>query len=306
MSQTRRLAYLALLYNSFVWGIAFPLIKPVFDHLSPTQFLFLRYGLAGVLSLPIFLNYYYKKHPKITKVIKMALVETAGLAIPILILYEGVSRTSALEASLIGSTGPLFVILGGILFLREKENRREWQGLAISFAGSLLLILEPLWNGHGFVGSDLTGNLLILVYNAIWALYAVFAKHYYKKSPPIQQLSLAFLATALIHGLLLATQNNLPRLTDLSLPSVLYPVLYMAIPAGIIPNMLYLYAASRIEVSEANLFTYLNGIWAIPAAFLLLGETPSLTTTTAIILIAYGVYRAETRRSYLSRLLHKN
>lgn len=305
MSKSRRLAYLALLYNSLVWGAAFPLIKPVFDYLTPTQFLFFRYGLAGLLSFPIFLHYYYKKHPKVSKVIKMALVETAGLALPILILYEGVSKTSALEASLIGSTGPLFVILGGILFLREKESRREWQGLLISFFGSLLLILEPLWNGHGFVGSDLSGNLLILVYNAIWALYAVFAKRYYKKSPPIQQISLAFLATTLIHGIILYSQNQLPNYELLTNSHVLTPVLYMAIPAGIIPNMFYLYAQSRIEVSEANLFTYLNGIWAIPAAFFLLGETPSLTTLAAILIIAYGVYRAETRRSYLSRLFHK-
>lgn len=296
MSKSRRLAYLALLYNAIVWGAAFPLIKPVFDYLTPTQFLFFRYSLAGILSLPIFIHYYYKKHPKVSKIIKLALVETAGLALPILILYEGVSKTSALEASLIGSTGPLFVILGGILFLKEKESRREWQGLLISFFGSLILILEPLWNGHGFIGSDLSGNLLILTYNAIWALYAVFAKHYYKKSPPIEQISLAFLATAIIHGAILSFQNQLPNYELLTISQVLTPILYMAIPAGIIPNMFYLYAQSKIEVSEANLFTYLNGIFAIPAAFLLLGETPSLTTLLAITVIAYGVYRAEFKK----------
>jgi drug/metabolite transporter (DMT)-like permease len=69
--------------------------------------------------------------------------------------------------------------------------------------------------------------------------------------------------------------------------------------------MLYLYAASRIEVSEANLFTYLHGVVAIPAAFFLLGETPSFTTLVAIFIIAYGVYRAETRKSYLKHLIRK-
>ena len=67
----------------------------------------------------------------------------------------------------------------------------------------------------------------------------------------------------------------------------------MAIPGGILAFALYLYAQSKIEVSEANLFTYLNGVVAIPAAYFLLGETPTLPTILAILLIAYGVLRAE-------------
>ena len=293
MSKSRRLAYAALLYNAVIWGAAFPIVKPAFEYLSPLQFLFFRYLTSGILALPIFIAFYIKKHPKISNIIKPTLLELAGLAIPILILYEGMSRTSALEASLIGSTGPLFVILGGIVFLRERESKREWQGLALSFLGSALLILEPLWNGHGFVGSSLTGNVLILTHNIIWAFYAVFAKQYYKKKPPLALGSLYYLGTAAIYFIILSTQNLLPNFELLTNTYVLYPILYMAIFGGIIGNIFYLYAASRIEVSEANLFTYLNGIFAIPAAFLLLGETPSLTTLFAIVVIAYGVYRAE-------------
>lgn len=305
MSKSRRLAYLALLYNSLVWGAAFPIVKPVFDFLTPLQYLYLRYLLAGILSLPIFIYFYIKKQPKVSKIIKPLLIELMGLAIPIIILYEGLNRTSALEASLIGATGPLFVILGGIIFLRERESKREWQGLALSLLGSLILIFEPVWNGHGYIGSDISGNLLILGYNVIWAVYAVVAKKAYKTKPPLTQISLTFLGTALIHGVILATQNQLPSYELLAINHVLLPILYMAIPAGIIPNMLYLYAASRIEVSEANLFTYLHGVVAIPAAFFLLGETPSLTTLVAIFIIAYGVYRAETRKSYLKHLIRK-
>ncbi|GAB4026980.1 MAG: DMT family transporter [Candidatus Microgenomates bacterium] len=293
MSKSRKLAYAALIYNAIIWGAAFPIVKPVFNFLTPLQYLYFRYLLAGILSLPVFIYFYIKKHPKISKVIKPLLIELGGLALPIIILYEGLNRTSALEASLIGATGPLFVILGGVAFLRERESKREWQGLALSLLGSLILILEPVWNGHEYIGSNISGNLLILGYNVIWAVYAVVAKKVYKTKPPLSQISLTFLATALIHGLILTTQNQLPSYKLLAINHVLLPILYMAIPAGIIPNLFYLYAVSRIEVSEANLFTYLHGVVAIPTAFLLLGETPSLTTLLAISIIAYGVYRAE-------------
>lgn len=294
MSRSRKLAYLALLYNSLVWGAAFPIVKPVFEFLTPLQYLYFRYLIAGLLSLPIFLYFYIKKHPKVSNIIKPLLIELCGVAFPILILYEGLNRTSALEASLIGATGPLFVVLGGLLFLKERESKREWQGLTLSLLGSLILIFEPLWNGHGLIGSDLSGNLLILGYNVVWAIYAVVAKRVYKTKPPLSQVSLTLLATAAIYGLILSSQGNFPPLSSLlSNSSTLLPILYMAIPAGFIPSMFYLYAASKIEVSEANLFTYLHGVVSIPAAFVLLGEKPSLTTLVAISLIAYGVYRAE-------------
>ncbi len=294
MSKSRRLAYATLFYNVLIWGAAFPIIKPVFEIISPMQYLYFRYLLAGIFSLPLLIYFYIKKHPKLSYVIKMWLIELAGLAFPMLILYEGLSRTSALEASLIGATGPIFVVLGGILFLRERESRREWQGMAIALLGSLMLILEPIWNGAGFVGSGLSGNFLILAYNLVWTLYAVFAKKIYKTKPPLSLGSLAYLSTALIYGLILSYQNQLPSFDILySTFDILLPIIYMAIPGGIIANIFYLYAASRIEVSEANLFSYLHPLVSIPTAYLLLDETPGLTTITALTIIAYGVYRAE-------------
>lgn len=297
MSKSRRLAYLALLYNAIIWGAAFPIVKPVFEFLTPLQYLFFRYLTAGIFSLPIFVYFYIKKQPKISKLVKPVLLELIGLAFPIMILYEGLARTSALEASLIGATGPIFVVLGGVMFLSERQTKREWQGLALSLLGSIILILEPLWNGHGLIGSDLSGNLLILLYNIVWTAYALTAKRFYGAKPPLSLISLTYLGTATIYGVLLASQGMLPSPWILTSNSyLLFPVLYMAIPGGILANIFYLYAASKIEVSEANLFTYLNGVVAIPAAFLLLGEKPSLTTLVAIIIIAYGVYRAETRK----------
>ncbi len=297
MSKSRKLAYLALTINALIWGAAFPIIKPVFQYISPLEYLYFRFLLAGIISTPIFIYYYFKIHPKVSYLLKVLLIELLGTALPLYILYEGLSKTSALEASLIGATGPIFVVLGGILFLRERESRREWQGLVISLLGSLLLIFEPIWNGHGFVGSSLTGNLSVLGYNFLFMIYAIIAKKFYKTRPPLYFGALTYLGTAMIYGIILNASSSLPSIYLLtSNISVLFPVLYMAIPGSILCFALYLYAQSKIEVSEANLFTYLNGVVAIPASFFLLGETPSWLTLIAILVIAYGVIRAETKR----------
>lgn len=293
MTNNRSRAYLALLSTALIWGIAFPLIKPALSYITALEYLYLRFLVAGLLSLPIFFVYYFHNHPKISYIVKVLLIESIQL-ISLIALYHGLAKTSALEASLIGSTSPLFVILGGVLWLKERQSRREWQGLALAFFGSSLLILEPLWNGHGFVGSSLVGNLYILFYNLLFMAYALVAKKFYKKKPPLALGSLIYLEAAFLYGLLLDSQYTLPALSLLTANySVLIAVLYMAIPGSMGCFALYLYAQSKIEVSEASLFTYLNGIFSIPAAFLLLREVPSITTTLAVLLIAWGVYRAE-------------
>ncbi len=298
MIKSRRLAYTALLTNVFIWGIAFPIIKPAFDFISPMQYLYFRFLVAGIVSLPIFLIYYFKSHPKISYLIKVLLIELLSITIPLYLLYEGLSRTSSIEASLLGSIYPLFIVLGSIWFLHEKENKREWQGLGLALLGSLVLVIGPALSGGIDSPSSTIGNMYILGYGLTYTIYAILAKKIYKTKPPIFIGSITYLVTALIYGLILSSSGSLPSLSLLTSNfSILMPVLYMAIPGGIIAFALHLYAVSKIEVSEANLFGYLNGLVAIPAAYIILGEMPSIITLIATAIIAYGVYRAEIRSS---------
>ena len=300
MSKNRRGAYLALLYNALVWGAAFPIIKPALSIISPTQYLYLRFLVAGILSLPMFIWWYHKVRPTMKKLSLYLVMELVGSVLPLLILYEGLERTAALDASLIGATGPIFVVLGGVIFLHERQEKREWQGLALSMLGSLILVAEPLILGtHTDTPSSSYGNILILLYNVVWAVYAVLAKKIYKTHPPLYFGAITYLATALVYGVMLSFSQSLPSIYLLtSNISVALPVLYMATLGSIVANICYLYAASRIEVSEANLFTYLNGVVAIPAAYFLLGERPSWLTLIAVLIIAYGVIRAEIHKTY--------
>jgi len=296
VTKSRRLAYLALSLNALIWGSAFPIIKPALDIISPLEYLYFRFLLAGLLAVPLFLYFYIIIQPKASYLLKVLLIELFGTALPLYILYEGLSRTSALEASLIGSIGPIFIVLGGVLFLRERQTKKEWQGLAISLLGSLVLVSEPLFNGHTLFGSSLFGNLYVLGYSLLYTIYVLIAKKFYKSKPPLYIGSLTYLGTALVYGIILSNSGTLPSLKILySDATILFPVLYMAIPGGIIAFALYLYAASKIEVSEANLFTYLQGVVSIPATFFILGEIPSWITLLGITIIAIGVFRAENK-----------
>jgi len=139
---SRAKAYLALLTVALIWGIALPLVKPSLEFVSPYQFLYFRYLIAAPLLLPVLISYAFKLKLSLKTYLKIIALEILGTPVALPILYQGLKLTSGLEASLLGATGPIFTILGGIIFLNERESKREWRGLFLSFLGWLI---RGLW-----------------------------------------------------------------------------------------------------------------------------------------------------------------
>lgn len=292
----RTKAYLALLTTTLIWGAAFPIIKPSLDHISPFQFLYLRYLIAAPLTVPILVYYLKKLKPSFKSLKKIVLLEFFGAPFALSILYLGLNQTSALEASLIAASSPIITTLGGIIFLGEKEEKREWLGLSISFLGTLILVFEPIFRGQSLLATfSLSGNLILLGYNFLAAAYYLTAKKHYHKLPKFFVTSVSYFLSLISFALFLKLTRTPTPLSLLTIPSVAIACFYMAIPGSIIALTTRIYGQDLIEASEASLFQYLQGVVAIPIAFLLLSEIPTLGQVIAMIIISLGVFLAERR-----------
>lgn len=291
---SRLKAYLALFTMAVIWGAALPIVKPSLNFISPFQFLFFRYLIAAPLTLPVFIHYLKKLKLDRKTLLKIFALEFLGTPLLLPILYFGLQRTTSLEASFIGATGPIFTVLGGVIFLKEKEEKYEWVGLMVSFLGTVLLVLEPLLTGNNSTTNfSFTGNLLIISYNILFTIYVLLAKKIYQKIPKIFITSFSYLISIISFYLLLILLKQSPALSLLFIPQVALASGYMAIFGSIIALTLFLYGQNLIEASEASLFTYIQGIVAIPVAWIFLNEKVSPTMILAIIIIALGVYLAE-------------
>ncbi len=293
---SRAKAYLALLTVALIWGIALPLVKPSLTFVTPYQFLYFRYLIAAPLLLPILIGYAFKLKLSFKTYLKIIALEILGTPIALPILYQGLKLTSGLEASLLGATGPIFTVLGGIIFLKEREEKREWRGLALSFLGTSILVFEPLITGRNHsLGFSLLGNLLILGHNLLNTAYLLLAKKLYQKLPKLFICSVSYPVALVSLWLMLAFSGQSTSISLLSIPAVALASGYMAILGSIVALTLLLYGQNLIEVSEASLFAYLQGIIAIPAAWVFLNEVPTWPMLAAIVLIAGGVILAEKR-----------
>lgn len=301
MSPKRKLAYLALIINTIVWGLAAPIVKPSLSVTTPERFLFYRFLIAAAVSLPILIPLLLKLKLKIKDYLKIFGLELIGTTIILWIIYTSLKLTSAIESSLIYSTSPIFVTLAGILFLKERETRREWRGLGLALIGTLIVVLGPaLADGVKFAGSTI-GNSLMLLQNLIWAGYLVLAKRIYRRIPKLAVTGLSFWVGTITFAVISWPQGNPLRLffTEMGNLSVFTAVIYMAVFGSIIGATTYLYGQNLIEVSEATLFTYLEALVAIPASMLLLAEKPSFLTIIGLAVISLGVFIGEKHTRYV-------
>ena len=296
MNNKRKKAFIALGLNVIIWGAAAPLVKWALPFTTPYRWLFYRYLIAAPLTFPIIIYYLIKSKKLIKKIFTIILLELIGTTVVLTILYEGLSRTSAIDASLISTSGPIFVIVGGIIFLKEKEEKREWIGLFVALFGSIIISIEPLFLKSNIAGdSSFIGNSLIFLQNIVWAIYLIIIKKVYKDIPKIFIGAISFSVGLVSFYVLSLITSDVPLLFDLLVPQVTISVVYMGILGSIVGLTLYLYGHDLIEASEAVLFTYLQPIITIPIAYMLLGDKLTIYSFIGILFIAFGVYLAEIR-----------
>ena len=287
----RKKAYLALLLNAVLWGIAPPLAKLALAHTSPFHWLFYRFLFAAIISLPLLIWLLLKHRPQLKQILLIIGLELIGTTAVLSTFYLGLELTTATETALISQAAPIFVILGGILFLREREEKHEWIGLTLAIAGTTVLTLEPITTN-----ASPWGNLLILTQDLLWAGYLIAAKRLYRPISKLLVSSISFwvgLVTFFPLTFLEAPASSL--FTDLTIPIVLTSSLYMATFGSIIAATLYIYGQNLIEASEATLFTYLQPLISLPLAAFWLKDRLTPTTIISGLVIAVGVYLAERR-----------
>lgn len=292
----RAAAYFYLLINTLCWGAALVFVKPAFDFTTPYRFLFYRYLLASMLfAIPYFVL--RSKQINWQQIKTIALIETLGTVFNLFVLYYGLSLTSAIEASLIGTTGPVFITLAGILLLKERQEKFEWLGLGFSLIGTILIVLT---NHQQASSISLMGNLLILAYNLLNALYLILAKKYYKNISKSAAGAVSFLTGFVLFSFIVLLNQKFQLGAVFSLirqdwqhTAVVFSSIYMAIFGSIIGLIAYIKGQDKIEASEAGMFIYLQPAIYLPLGIWVLNEKIYLQQLIGLALVLLGVIAAE-------------
>ena len=290
-------SYIYLTATAAIWGIGAVVIKVTLDHLEPFTFLAYRFILTGLVVIPLFLIELQKHGVQLKQIPEMIKLDFFGVVLHLCLIFIGIDLTSALEASVILSMVPIFTIIGGILFLREKVSKFEIWGVSIAVIGTALIVLEPIFSGESLQFANVTGNLILIGANITSTYFALQSKidlrnHY---NPWMITLVGFLIAPIFFIPLSILEQplNQLPAVIS-SIPITAHlGVIYMSIISGIIAFYIRQLGFRDIDASEAGIFSYLNPVFGAPLAILWLNESINTVFIIGTFLIICGVILAE-------------
>lgn len=304
MNSRRLTAYLMMLLVSIIWGVAAPVIKFTLHDFPPLIFLSYRFAISSIIALAVF-SVTKERFPQKAKAIQST-IGYSLLAVPVALglLFFGFEKTTSLTGNVLTAMTPMATVIAGVLLLREHVTGIERTGLALAFAGTLVIIFGPLW--HDGLGANvsslgsLEGNLLIVASIMVDALSALLVKTTLRQGVTASVLThISFLIGFLVIFPLTLFTHGLPTILTAitSAPlSAHLGVWYMAILSGTLAYWLRNQAIKSIEVSEAVVFTYLYPLWAAPLSVLWLGEKITPPFIIGASIIAVGVVIAEYKK----------
>jgi len=196
--------------------------------------------------------------------------------------------TSVLISVVFVGTGPLWVALLEVVFLRARLARLVVIGLLIAFAGGMVIGLAG-GAESAFSGDTIMGGLLALAGAVAIAVYLVIGRKLRGKLPLVPYIWLVY-GFAAIFLLLLVFVTGTP-LTGYSAQGYLWIVLLALVPQ-LIGHSSFNYALKFVSATYISISTQMEPIGSAIAAFLLFNETPTTTQIYGSAAILVGVFLA--------------
>lgn len=127
--------------------------------------------------------------------VKFILGGVVGLFGFIYLFVTSLKYANPIDISIIMTLPPMFVILIGVIFLKQRPSLLEYVGVAISFAGAVIVILG---GASGEKGSDnLLGDMLAIASTICYAFYLTILEKPTKTYRSVTLLRWVFLFAAI-------------------------------------------------------------------------------------------------------------
>lgn len=285
----RKLAILALLLTTAIWGISGPVIKLTLRYTSPFTFLFFRFLIASFVIFPFFAKEQKRRPLSSSDLLRLTVLSLFGQTLTLSFVFLGFARTTALEGTLLSSLSPIFIITGGVIFLGETINKLERLGLVSIIIGSIITVLDPVLDLKNVETVNLLGNLLIISSGITWAIFSLRSKELFNKYSPFIITAYSFFVGLATFTPVALGEFFLAPTAKFVLPNALPGILYLAIFSSLSAVYMYEVGLKYIDASEAAVFSYLQPVFALPISVLFLKENITLPFLVGGGIIAFGV-----------------
>jgi drug/metabolite transporter (DMT)-like permease len=268
--------------------------KVAFRVFSPEAVVFFRIAGSALLFSLVYFPFFRESIAEKKHYLYFTVFALFGVAGNQFLFVKGVSLTSAINASILISTIPIFTLILAIVLRKEPFTLSRFWGVLLAFVGvGLLLGIHQLT----FEG-NMKGNVLILLNSASFSFYLVISKPILTRYKPITVITYMFLFAALeIIPLTLKEVLSIPVKT-LQLRDW-YPLIIIVVFGTFIPYMVNKQILQRTYSSIVAIYTYIQPLLGSMLAILILDETFTVRLLISALLILAGVTIVSFHRIFL-------
>ena len=162
--------------------------------------------------------------------------------------------------------------------------------MGLSLIGTLFVIFASTQINHLYPQSPI-GIFFLTLYLICNTIYLLLVRKKYTHENQLFVTAISTVIGLIGFSILAPLLGPTPPVYHLlAYPTVIRAVLYMGILGTPIALSLLLYGHTKIEASEASLFTYLQPLVYIPLSILWLGDRLYPTQFAGLILVVLGVF----------------
>ena len=251
-------AHLALILCNVVWACDYPLYNLTLGrYISPLAMVSASLAVAALWSL---LPLLWEKVEKIEPADRIKIFGAAILVgiVKKMCMMFGLSQTSPIDGSIIGTSTPLLVLLLSVAVGLEHFTKMRVGGLLLGMAGAVAIILSS--NTHA--QSGIVGNLLIFTSACVSAAYMVYFKRLVAKYRITTLLRWIYCSSAII--MLPIGAHDIVTTDFRAMDSeIIFATLFVVIVPTYLPNLLLNYSLKFVAPTISSIYAYLQPIIAI-------------------------------------------
>lgn len=297
-----------LLVQVFLWGTAFPMIQIGLHGLSAPHLTLFRHLVAAITFVPLLLVFGARLRPRRADLAYFMLLGVLGYTVYHLALNFGQMHVSAGGASLIVATAPAITAVLAYFMIGDRLGAVGFMGSAVAFLGVVLIVLGDVGVAGSAGGVPIGGEAagvgglgfnayawLIVVAAVATSLYAILQRPMFKRYKPIEVAAYATWAGTL--PMLVFLPGLAGDLATAGSASV-WAGVYIGVLPSAVAYTIFSFALSRLPVTVVTAMLYLVPVFALLAAWLLVGEVPGMITVVGgavaiagLLLLNYGKQR---------------
>lgn len=247
----------------------------------------IRQVLAVILLTPFILsNYRHELRHLAARDLLFAALTGVVLALRFVLLFEAFNNTSVLIAGVLNGSGPLWVALTEILFLKTTFDRKFWLGLTLALAGGAIIGFAGFDGGSSLGNNPSLGVLYALGSALLSAFYLNVGRSVRARVSfwPYLWLIFLFAGIASLVAVFAAGQS----LTGYSPQGYVWLVI-LTITAQLVGHGSMNYALAYVAATFVSISAQMGNVISATLAFLFFAELPGPLQFLGSVVIIAGV-----------------